>query len=173
MFYNPYQRYIKELLCEYGALTKKQLLRAVNIQFRSKFESLDAYLLQMSRFGDFELCGEVVMYEGVQPDYDVIRSFEVLLSFLSENVRHYRAKGYAAIRFIVPGTEHDKNICIIPVKQGDEKAVSDYADDKFTDDKCEVVIFLVDEKEQISKIKTSCNCKFAMVTGQGTQFFKR
>ncbi len=173
MFYNPYQRYIKELLDEYGALTKEQLRRAVNIRFWRNFKSIDAYLEQMCRFDDFQMQGGLMLPGGTPPDYDVVRAFEVLLCFLTDNVRHYRAKGCAAIRFVVPGDTHDKDICIIPVRLGSEKSVSDYADDKFSDDKCEVVIFLVDEKEQIGKIKTGCNCKFAMVTAGGTQFFKR
>lgn len=173
MFCNPYQRYINELLCEYGALTAEQLRRAVNIRFSKNFKNIDAYLEQMCRFDDYVMQGTLILPRGAIPDYDIVRAFEVLLCFLTNGVRHYRAKGYESIRFVVPGDMHDKEISIIPVRQGCERAVSGYADSKFSEDKCEVVIFLVEEKEQIGKIKTSCNCKFVVVTSGGTQFFKR
>ena len=68
MFYNPYQRYIKELLDEYGALTKEQLRRAVNIRFWRNFKSIDAYLEQMFQFDDFSLQGGLMLPGGTPPD---------------------------------------------------------------------------------------------------------
>ena len=86
---------------------------------------------------------------------------------------HHRGSGYISIRFFVNAGEHDKQISIIPVKAGMEKQVSVYANDKFTIDKCEVIIFLLDEKEQIERITADCNCKFAVITKKGVELFKK
>ena len=42
-----------------------------------------------------------------------------------------------------------------------------YADDKFEDQKCEVVIFLLETKEQMKLISSTCNYRFALITKGG------
>lgn len=64
-----------------------------------------------------------------------------------------------------------KEICIIPVKTGQEKMVSAFAEDKFSDGKSEIVIFLLEAKDQMKLMKA--NGKFAVIEKQGVRFFKK
>lgn len=177
MFFNAYQKYIAELIDEYGSLLKSQLLQMVNEQFHVRLPNLDGYIVQMCRFADFAELTQgrdtVVLHRGHDPDYDTIRSVEVMLSFLKSLVRHNKSRGYVSIRFYVAAKDGEKEICVIPVKPGAERQVSAYAADKFEAARSEVVIFLLDNKEQMRLMKTDCNCKYAIVTDSGVVFFKK
>ena len=177
MFMNAYQKYISELLSEYGSLLKSQLLKLVNHKFKCALPNLNGYVSQLCRFADFEeiVYGRdtIVLHKGDVPDYDMIRSVSVMLSFLESIVMHNKSSGMITIRFYVSSGENDKEISIIPVKQGGEKQAQHFADDKFTDTKCEVVIFLLDNREQKQFIKAKCNCKFAVISEKGPIFYKK
>lgn len=177
MFFNAYQKYIAELIDEYGSLLKGQLLRMVNERFHVRLSNLDGYILQMCRFADFAELPQgrdaVILHRRHDPDYDIIRSVEVMLSFLEKLVRHNKSRGYVSVRFCVAAKDGEKEISIVPVKTGAERQVSAYAADKFEAEKSEIVIFLLDNKEQMRLINTDCNCKFALVTESGVVFFKK
>ena len=177
MFFNAYQKYIAELIDEYGSLLKSQLLRMVNEKFSVRFANLDGYITQMCRFADFAELPQgsdtVVLHRGHDPDYDVIRSVEVMLGFLKNLVRHNKSRSYVSVRFYVAAKDGEKEICVIPVKIGTERQVSAYAADKFAAIENEIVIFLLNDKEQMRSIQAECNCKFALVTDSGVVFFKK
>ena len=176
MFLNPYQKYIDELIKEYGPLEARQLTSLVNIKFRTKFRNLDIYIEQMARYNDYERIGNeknaLVGIQGMQPDYDVIRSIEVMLYFLGQVVSHRRCRDYVSIRFYLCGGNHTKEVSVIPVKKGYERRVSEYVNDKFTSDKSEVVMYLLEDKSQIKKITTNCYQRFAVIEDKGVVFYK-
>ena len=177
MYLNAYQKYIDELIDEYGALLERQLAVMVNAKFKTNFKSISAYTQQMCTFSDFkkEPYGNehIFMNNSVEADFDIIRSFEVMLKFLPNIISHNKSKGNISIRFFVNVNDNNKEICIIPVKQGYEKMISSYVADKFKNERNEVVIFLLDAKEQIKLINADCNCKFSVVTENGAVFFKK
>lgn len=177
MYLNAYQKYIDELIDEYGALLERQLAVMVNAKFKTNFKSISAYTQQMCTFSDFkkEPYGKeyIFMNNSAEADYDIIRSFEVMLKFVPNIISHNKSKGNVSIRFFVNVNDNNKEICIIPVKQGYERMICSYAADKFKNERSEVVIFLLDTKEQIKLINADCNCKFSVVTENGAVFFKK
>ena len=176
MFLNPYQKYIDELINEYGPLQIRQLLLMVNEKFKTLFPNLDGYVAQMERYSDYERLGDgeeaLVGIKGMQPDYDIIRSFEVMLSFLPQLVWHRRSREPVTIRFYIDSDDHTREISIIPVKQGAEKAISEYVNDKFTNSKSEVIMFLLEDKSQMKKISSKCYQRFAVIGKKGVVFYK-
>ena len=177
MYLNAYQKYIDELIDEYGALLERQLAVMVNAKFKTNFKSISAYTQQMCTFSDFkkEPYGNehIFMNNSVEADFDIIRSFEVMLKFLPNIISHNKSKGNISIRFFVNVNDNNKEICVIPVRQGYEKMISSFVEDKFKNERNEVVIFLLDAKEQIKLINADCNCKFSVVTENGAVFFKK
>ncbi len=175
MYLNAYQKYIEELIDEYGALLESQLRAMVNARFAMSFKSLNAYIRQMCIFSDYETeqirNDLIVMHKGTVPDHDIIRSFEVMLKFIPNIIAHNAGSGYVSIRFFVSKDGSNKEICVVPVRDGCERAISTYADDKFRN--ADIVIFLLDHKEQMKKINTQCNCRYAIVTESGAVFFKK
>ncbi len=176
MYLNSYQEYIKILIAEYGTLLIRQLLQMINFKFDKEKESIDGYVSQMCRFDDYELVmvgnEKAMCRKGDVPDYDIIRSFDVMLAFIPRIQHHRKSRDFISIVFIISSKDHEKEIFVIPVKSGNEKIISDYADDKFTAEKCEVVIFLLDNKEQLKFIQTECNHKFAVLEKDGVKFLK-
>ncbi len=176
MYMNPYQEYIKELLDEYDTLLKRQLLQMINFKFRTQKSNIDGYISQMCRYADYEVVAvgadEAVCRKGTEPDYDIIRSFDVLLAFIPKARYHRKSRGFISIVFIIETDELDKEVSVIPVKAGYEKMVSSFADDKFDAEKCEVAIFLLADKEQLKLIHTECNHRFAVIEKSGVKFIK-
>lgn len=177
MYLNAYQKYIDELIDEYGALLERQLLMMVNTKFNTTLKNISSYTQQMCTFSDFkkEPYGNdnIFMNNSAEVDYDIIRSFEVMLKFIPNIISHNKSKGNISIRFFVNVNDNNKEICIIPVKQSYENMISSYVADKFKNERNEVVIFLLDAKEQIKLINADCNCKFSVVTENGAMFFKK
>ena len=58
MYLNPYQKYIMELLVEYGTLMQRQLLKLVNANFKISLPNIDRYVEQLCKFGDCEKNGD-------------------------------------------------------------------------------------------------------------------
>lgn len=176
MYMNPYQQYIRDLLDEYGALLKRQLLKMINFKFRTQKSSIDGYILQMCRYADYEVVAigadDAVCQKGTEPDYDIIRSFDVLLAFMPKAQYHRKSRDFISIVFIIETDECDKEVFVIPVKAGHEKAVSSFTNDKFDNEKNEVVIFLLEDKEQIKRLQTNSNHKFAVIEKSGVKFIK-
>lgn len=175
MYLNAFQRYIKELIDEYGTLLKRQLLVMVNTHIGSQLPNIDGYVSQMCQFSHFDtgwiVDEEYVGYRGVEPDFDMIRSFDVMIAFLPNIKWHRRSKEFVSIRFYAGVENNEKEIGIIPVKYGMEKIVSSYASDKTGEGKCEVTLFLLEDKKQMKLIHTDCHCKFAVIGRKGVEFY--
>ena len=176
MYLNACQKYIAELLEEYGPLLKRQLLTMAKHKFQTVLPNLDGYIGQMCHYGDFEqytLSNELVIApKGAEPDFDVIRSVDVMLQFFPNVIQHRKSRGFITIRFFVSTPEHDKEISVIPVRAGMEQTVSDFAEDKFGCAKCEVVMFLPDSREQMKRLFPNCYYRFAILEKDGVKFFR-
>ncbi len=176
MYMNTCQKYIGELLDEYGPLLQRQLLVMINAHFQTELTDLAGYINQMCQFGAYEkelISNEVLLSpQGAVPDFDMIRCFDVMLKFIKNTIWHRKSREYVKLRFFVSTERHDKEISVIPVKQGMERTISRYVEDRFGNAKCEVVIFLLSDKEQIKNIRVDCNYKFAVFDKNGVQFFK-
>lgn len=177
MYLNAYQRYVEELIGEYESLLLSQLLNAVNFKFGIELPSIEDYAKQMCYYGDYKMLAYgsdyILHVKGGEPNYDMIRSFDVMQSFLPQVIWHRKSREPVSIRFFVSTLEHDREISVIPVQQGNERMLARYADDKFEDQKCEVVIFLLETKEQMKLIKSTCNYRFALITKDGVVFYKK
>ena len=177
MYLNAYQKYMEELLDEYDSLLLSQLLKAVNNKFGAKLQGIDDYAKQMCHYGDYKMTAYGTQYIllriGGEPDYDMIRSFDIMLSFLPQVVWHRRGRDPISMRFFVSTLEHDREISVIPVQQGKERMITEYASDKFDDEKCEVVIFLLEIREQMQQIKPNCSYRYALITKTGVAFYKK
>lgn len=176
MFLNPYQKYIDELISEYGPLPIRQLVSLVNSKFRTNFTDLDRYVMQMESFYYYTRSGEgeeaLVYSEGMQPDYDIIRSVDVMLAFGSQLLLHRKGREYVSVRFYVNHNNHTREVSVIPVRQGEEKFLSAYADDKFADSKSSITMFLLEDKAQMKSITAQCNHRFAVIGKGGVSFYK-
>ncbi len=177
MYLNAYQKYIAELLCEYETLLCRQLLTAVNAKFDVSLKDLNGYTDQMCSYSEYKKIpyGDdfVLCLKSSEPNFDVIRSFEVVTSFFKSIKWHRKGREPVTIRFMMATKDHDREVFVIPVKQGEEKYICDYVSDKFNESKCEMVIFLLETKEQMKLINASCNFRFALITKLGTVFYKK
>lgn len=177
MYLNAYQQYIDTLIEEYGSLLCRQLLVAVNHEFKTSIPSVFGYVSQMCRYGDYEIVtygtDHILFRKGEEPDYDMIRAFDVMLSFYPQVIWHRKSRAPIALRFMISTLKHDKEIFVIPVQQGTERTVSEYVNDKFDNEKCEVVIFLLEVQEQMQRVRVSCNFRFALITKDGVVFYKK
>lgn len=147
----------------------------VNAALGSALPNLNGYISQMCRYGDYEeipySSGNAVIRKGAEPNFDIVRSAEIMICFFPEVISHHKARSPIAIRFYKNSKQSMKEICIIPVKAGQEKMVSAFAEDKFSDGKSEIVIFLLEAKDQMKLMKA--NGKFAVIEKQGVRFFKK
>lgn len=177
MYLNPYQKYISELLGEYGPLLSRQLLEIVNWRFKKRLCYISGYINQMCMFGNYEteeVSGDILLAPtGMRADFDLIRAFDVMLEFKNSLVHHRRSREPAKICFIITTMKHDKEITVIPVHQGKERELSHYVDDKFSGEKCEVAMFLLDKKEQIKALSPKNGCKIAVYDKDGIDFYTK
>lgn len=177
MYLNAFQKIIKELLDEYDSLLIRQLIVYGNDRLKTRIKNIDNYVRQMCLHGDYEkveVGHEVALCKkGSEPDYDIIRSFDVMLSFVKDVISHRKSKNPTSIHFFVRTKTHDKEMIVLPIKNGDEKFVISYANNEFSDEKCEVVLFLLDDRTQMKIINSSCNYRLVLITKNGVEFFKK
>lgn len=175
MYYNKMQEYIKGLIDEYGPLLKRQLLVMLNAKFNYNLKNVDGFSAQMCQYANFGTGRigneEYLGYRGAEPKYEIIRSIDVMNTFLPNVISHRRGRTPVSIRFCAGIDEHEKDISIIPVKPGDEQTVLSYVNDKIGIGKCEVVIFLIEDKKQIDILDVSCIAKFALIDKNGVSFY--
>lgn len=174
MYLNPYQKRIAELVDEYGNLTKTQLLRCINLEFKTGFSTLDAYILQMCRYGDYEEiplgADTLLTLKGAEPHMEMTHAIEVMQSFFPNVLEHHRGKAPILIRFFATG-KPVKEVCIIPVKAGEEHILETYVEDKFSADQIGTVLYLCESREQLERLRL--HGRFAVVGEQGPLFYKK
>ncbi len=175
MYMNQCQKEIARLIDEYGCLTKQQLLPIVNAKLGTHIPNLDGYISQMCRFADYEeipYSNDTILTEkGCGPDFDMIRSMEVMLCFLNKIILHRRGQSPVSIRLFINQEQQMKGISIIPVKIGEEWVVPAFSEHKYSRENGETVIFLLENREQIKLMHV--NGRFAIIEKQGVVFFKK
>lgn len=173
---NIFQRYIKELLDEFGPLLQHQLEELVRHKTGIPLPNLDGYISQMCQFDDYvktELYGEfLVSLVGAEPDFDIIRSIKVMLCFIDNLVDYCKGSEHSALMFIAVTDGAEKDLCVIPVKKGMEHIVSAQVDNAYKNPGT-IIIFLLDDKEQMKHINTERPCKFAIIAGQDVTFYTK
>ena len=172
---NQYQKQIARLVDEYKCLAKHQLLRMVNKELGTHISNLDGYIAQMCRFADYTEIpypgGTILTEKGCEPDFDMIRSVEVGLCFLDKTVSHERGQKPVYLRLFTIQGQNMKEICIIPVRAGDECVLSDFSSGKYSGNRNEILIFLLENREQIKRINT--NNRLAVIENNSVVFFKK
>lgn len=175
MYKNFYQKQMEALLEEYGPLLKRQFLELFNKTNSYQLKNVDGYSRQMCQFGNYETGWigeeEYLGIKGSEPNADMIRSFDVLLTFMPDVVSYRKARQPVTIRFCAGIGEHEKDISIIPVKRGEEQSMALYASDRVNKQKCEIVIFLIEDKSQIDLLDVECIAKYAMIDKNGVSFY--
>ena len=175
MYKNRYQEQMIALLEEYGPLLKRQFLELFNKTNSYQLKNVDGFCNQMCQFGPFGTGWigeeEYIGFRGALPNVDIIRSFDVLLAFMPDVVSHRRGRHPVTIRICAGMGEHEKDISIVPVKPGEEQSASLYADERIGKGKCEIVIFLIEDKNQIELLDVKCNAKYALVDKNGVSLY--
>lgn len=175
MYRNRYQEQMLALLEEYGPLLKRQFLELFNKTYSYQLKNVDGYCRQMCQFGNFETGWigdeEYLSIKGSEPNIDIIRSFDVLLTFVPNVVSFRRSKPPVTIRFYAGDKEHEKDIFILPVKPGEEIEAVKFAADKVEVWKSEIVIFLIEDKSQIDMLNIESNAKYALIDKNGVSFY--
>lgn len=175
MYKNRYQEQMIAMLEEYGPLLKRQFLEFFNKTNSYQLKNVDGFCRQMCQFGNFETGWigneEYIAIKGSEPNIDIIRSFDVMLTFVPNVVSFERSKSPVAIRLCAGLGEHEKHISIIPVKPGEEQVALLYANDKIGDNKCEIAIFLIEDKSQIELLGIEANAKYAVLDKNGVSFY--
>ena len=181
MYLNPYQKYIMELLVEYGTLMQRQILKLVNANFKISLPNIDRYVEQLCKFGDCEKNGEgddaiisIRSADGnpTEPNYDIIRSIDVLIAFLPKVIWHRRSRGFVSVHFFISTYKHDKAVSVVPVREGFEKEIESFIEDNFTYANSEIVIFLLEDSKQMKKLNPGCYHRFAVIGKEGITFYK-
>lgn len=175
VYMNQYHQYIKRLVDEYGPIKKEQARLMLNAHFHQKLSNIDNYISQMCHFDDFEISEfenkEVIGRKGAKPDADMIHSLDVMTAFLPNIKWHRKGRDLVMVRFFSESRKNIKEICVIPVHKGFEWIAVNYADDKLTEGKCEIAIFLLEDKRQIRAINARCQHRFAVIEDTGAVFF--
>lgn len=147
----------------------------LNAHFHQKLSNIDNYISQMCHFDDFEISEfenkEVIGRKGAKPDADMIHSLDVMTAFLPNIKWHRKGRDLVMVRFFSESRKNIKEICVIPVHKGFEWIAVNYADDKLTEGKCEIAIFLLEDKRQIRAINARCQHRFAVIEDTGAVFF--
>ena len=176
MYMNRFQKYIDELITTFGPLLKRQLLVLVNHRFNTSKPTLDGYIKQMCSFSDYkeyEYANNVIVTKGGdEPDFDIIRSVDVMLEFIDDLTEYKRAKYPVSIRFYAETKSHTKEISIIPVRKGTEEGLSELIAD-LSQEKCQTVILLLDNRKSLGKFKRGDNILFASVDKNGVTLYRK
>ena len=171
MYLNRAQKYVLELLGEYGALKQSQLEIMARYNISEYLGNLNGYLRQMhqEREIDVSLCsGEdaYICLPDTEPNSDVAAAFDIIAALRERVENHRKGTGLTQIQF---DFETEKNRIhqgfAMVVHIGMEAAVSKYADKHLSQD-FQTVFFLCDSKSQIKKITAECNH-----TLKGTRIF--
>lgn len=185
MYLNLYQKYILELLGEYGGLLKRQLEVLVKHFKEPHLRNIDGYLKQLHRFEEIQFVGYMddvaVVLKGGKTDADMINSFDVMLSFTDYLIGFEKGIKPVALRFCVNfNGKNEREINVVPISIGKEKETAVYADNYAVsiDDDADKIsypplwIFVLQDKRQMSMIKEKTNFSFAVIENGNVEFYE-
>jgi len=176
VYLNKAQKYVLELLREYGALKKSQLEAMARYKVADYLSDLNGYLRQMYQGKEIEIrpCGEQDAYiclPGAEPDDGLIAAFDVVIALRERIEMHYRGTTPVKIVFAYDTKSRVQEAFVLPVPPGGEAAMAAYADAKLQD-KFKTVFFLCYKKSQMKSVVSQCNHIFAVRENGEIRFFK-
>jgi hypothetical protein len=177
MYLNVPQRYILDLLGEYGCLKKSQLLFMVKADVADYLQNIDRMAAHLYRHREVDTLtldggGLLVMLPGAKPDWDVINAFDAVIECKNEVKSHKRGKPPSLITIDLSNGKGVANeINVLPVKPGAEKEAENYANENLSDD-FYIAFFLISKKEQMAKIKPGCKHLFMLPEGGSVNFYE-
>lgn len=176
MYINLYQKYILELLEEYGGLLKRQLEFMVKRFKEPYLRDINGYVYQLRRFG--KVCcvdymgEEAVILPGRDIDGNIIAAFDIMLEFAEYLVYHEIGKAPVIIRiFINSDSKREQEINVISVLQGQEKQIMYYTE-RYAIDTVENAdkishppawIFLIQNIQQMNLISSKAEYSFVII----------
>lgn len=185
MYLNLYQKYILELLREYGGILKRQLEMLVKHFKEPHLRNIDGYLEQLRRFEKIQFVGYMgevaVVLKGGKPNKDMINAFDVMLNFKDYLIGFEKGFKPVILRFYVNfNNKNEREINVVPIKVGKEKEKAIYADNYvvITDDDADKIsypplwIFVIQDKRQMSLIKAKTNFSFAVIENGNVEFYE-
>lgn len=185
MYLNLYQKYILELLREYGGLLKRQLEMLVKHFKEPHLRNIDGYLEQLHRFEKIQFIGYMgevaVVLKCGKPNKDMINAFDVMLNFKDYLIGFEKGIKPVTLRFYVDfNNKNEREINVVPVEVGKEKETAIYADNYvvITDDDADKIsypplwIFVIQDKRQMSLIKAKTNFSFAVAENGKVEFYE-
>jgi len=177
MYLNRAQKYVLELLREYGALKKSQLEVMARHKVAEYLTNLNGYLKQMSQGREIDVlpCGDKDAYialPGTEPDADLIAAFDVVIAMRSRIETHSKGKGRVKINFTFETEKNRINQAfVLAVHPGEEPVAVAYADNNLQGD-FQTVFFLCFRKGQMQLINSQCEHIFAVHNKGETLFFR-
>ena len=177
MYLNRAQKYVLELLGEYGVLKKSQLEIMARYKVSEHLKNLNGYLKQLRQEQRIDVipCGKNDAYiclPGADPDDDLIAAFDVITAIRERAENHRKGNGRAQIRLNYIAEENRiHNAFVLVVHPGMEQEISAYADKHMQQD-FHTVFFLCAKKAQMKKINSLCNHIFAVKIKGEMLFFK-
>lgn len=182
MYLNLYQKYMLELLGEYGGMPKRQLEFMTKFFVEKHLRDVNGYVAQLAMFRKVTITNfggeEIVTLPGHYADDDVIASVDIMLEFAKHITFHKRGRDPIAVQFyIAAGESETKEINICPVHRGMERSMAEYAEgyakdlDEPVNGKSTSWVFLIDSKSQIKLIKPDVSYSFAMKTDKEIVFY--
>lgn len=186
MYLNLYQKYILELLEEYGGLLKHQLEALVKHFKEPHLYNIDGYLKQLWRFDKVEIVpykGEdTVILTGGKINEDMITAFDIMLQFLDYLKGFEKGGNTVLLRFYITTDEkNEQEINIVPVERGKEDIAAQYAEEYSIDiaESADEIssppswIFVIQDKKQMFLIKSQADYSFAIVENGRLVFYER
>jgi hypothetical protein len=177
VYLNRAQKYVLELLGEFGALKKSQLEVMTRYKIYAYLANLNGYLRQMYQEREIDLMlhgtnDAVIFLPGTEPDYDLIAAFDLIAALRERAENYHKARGMPQIAF---DYETEKNrwhqAFAVVVHPGGEQQAAEYADRYLSGD-FQTVFFLCDRKTQMKKFTDKCTRLFAVKAKEGLLFFK-
>ncbi len=185
MYLNLYQKYILELLNEYGGLLERQLEMLVKHFKEPHLYNIDGYLEQLRRFDKIEIVpyrGEdTVILPGGKINEDMVTAFDIMLKFKDYLVSFETANIPVILRFTInPNNKTEQEMNIVPVPKGKEDMAVHYAEwcviniaenaDKISYPPS--WIFVIQDKRQIPLIKPKADYSFVIMENGEPVFYE-
>lgn len=183
MYLNLYQKYILELLEEYGGLLKRQLEFMVKRFKEPHLRDINGYVHQLDRFEKIqltELAGEeAVILPGRRIDADIVRSVDIMLKFSGCLVHHNRGRPPVSLQFeINSDASASIEVNILPVDSGFEKEavyLAEHYVTEFNDSnlgQSPEWIFLLRDRAQMQYIRPNAEYSFAVMEENEPVFYR-
>lgn len=185
MYLNLYQKYILELLDEYGGLLKRQLEFMVKRFKEPYLRDINGYVYQLRRFekvycADY-MGEEAVILPGREIDGNIIAAFDIMLEFAECLAVHSKGENAVSLQFCLkPDINTMQEVKVVSVMQGEEQKAITYAEEYISslgnkdiqDGNYPLWIFHIQSKKQMKMLNTELDHSFAIIKKRKVFFYK-